>query len=297
MKPWVQSFLTHVRASRNGSPHTLRAYQADLEGFLALTKASGPKSIDRSLVRGYIAALQGDAKLKRSSVLRKISAVRSFTRWLRENGELDRDPFLQVPVPKREKRLPKFLTEAEVDELLKAGARAAQKLGPRDRALLELLYSCGLRRAELAGLNVGDVDFLSGFVRVFGKGSKERLVPAGTTALKALREYLGARASRGGGQPLFLNHRGARLTHDGVALVVRRWSRDCGFSKKVTPHMFRHSFATHLLNGGCDLRSVQEMLGHKNLATTQVYTHLSLERLKKTYSQAHPDAAPRPGIK
>ena len=290
MSHWVQSFLTHLRGARNCSPHTLRAYEADLAGFLEKTRLTAPSGIDRGLVRGYIASLQAEGR-SRATVLRKISAVRSFTRYLREQGQLARDPFVQVPTPKREKRLPKFLTESEMDELLAAGAAALGELGPRDRAILELLYSSGLRRSEVAALSVGDVDFLSGFIRVFGKGSKERLVPVGGGALSRLREYLGARASRGGGAPLFLNHRGGRLTHDGVALVVKRWARLAGFHKPVTPHVFRHSMATHLLNSGCDLRSVQEMLGHKNLATTQVYTHLSLERLKKVYDGAHPRAA------
>ncbi len=286
MDRWLQSFLTHLRGSRNCSQHTLRAYEADLRSFLQATSASRPSAIERNLIRGYIAELQASG-VSRATVLRKISAVRSFCRWLREQGELERDPFVQVPTPKREKRLPKFLTETEMNELLDKGARALGVLGQRDCAILELLYSSGLRRSEVAGLNVGDVDFLSGFVRVFGKGSKERLVPVGLGALKRLREYLGPRGGRGGA-PLFLNHRGGRLTHDGVALVVKRWARLAGFQKPVTPHVFRHSMATHLLNSGCDLRSVQEMLGHKNLATTQVYTHLSLERLKKVYEEAHP---------
>lgn len=290
MDRWLQSFLTHLRAARNCSQHTVRAYAADIGEFLQATKAAQPQAIERNLVRGYIARLQG-GKLSRATVLRKLSAVRSFTRWLREQGALARDPFLQVPRPRRERRLPKFLTEAEMQSLLERGARALGRLGPRDTAILELLYSSGLRRSEVSALNVGDVDFLSGFVRVFGKGSKERLVPVGTGALARLRAYLGERAARGGGAPLFLNDRGGRLTHDGVALVVKRWTRNAGFEKPVTPHVFRHSMATHLLNSGCDLRSVQEMLGHKNLATTQIYTHLSLERLKKVYQDAHPRSA------
>jgi integrase/recombinase XerC len=156
--------------------------------------------------------------------------------------------------------------------------------------VLELLYSCGLRRAEVAALNVGDVDLYSGLIRVFGKGSKERMVPVGKTAAGCLREYLSARARADAGQPLFLNDKGGRLTHDGVAFVLRRWIRGAGFLKPVTPHVFRHSFATHLLNKGCDLRAVQEMLGHKTLATTQVYTHLSLDKLKQVYKDAHPES-------
>lgn len=289
MKSWLDGFRAYLRA-RNGSAHTLRAYMADVEAFVRNSGIAGPADVDRGVVRSFIAALQADAALSRATVLRKISAVRAFTRFLRERKALKLDPFLQVAIPKRQKTLPKFLSEAELGELLSAAVRGAEKLGHRDRAIVELLYSSGLRRSELAGLNVGDVDFMSGFVRVFGKGSKERLVPVGSAALGAMREYLKSRADRGGGQPLFLNKVGGRLTHDGVALVVRRWAREARFGKKVTPHMLRHSFATHVLNGGCDLRQVQEMLGHKNLATTQIYTHLSLERLKKAYSESHPEA-------
>jgi tyrosine recombinase XerC len=291
MRSWVDSFLQSLRASRNYSAHTLRAYAADVDSFLQSSGASAPDQIDRASVRAYVAHLQKGGKLSRNTVLRRISSVRSFTKHLRERGVIKHDPFAQVPMPKKQSRLPKFLTENEMNELLAAGAKALGSLEPRDKAILELLYSCGLRRSEVAGLNVGDLDFLSGFVRVFGKGSRERMIPVGNGALKLLRDYIASRPdNRSGGAPLFLNHRGGRLTHDGVALVVKRWTRLAGFSKPVTPHVFRHSMATHLLNSGCDLRSVQEMLGHKSLATTQVYTHLSLERLKKSYSDAHPDA-------
>jgi integrase/recombinase XerC len=293
LSPWVRKFLTHLRGARSFSAHTLRAYEGDLNAFMAGDPAATPETLDRARVREFIAALQADGALARATVLRKVSALRSFVRWLREQGALKGDPFANVPTPKRDKKLPKFLTESEMGDLL-----SQQPEGPfreRDRALLELLYSCGLRRSELSGLNVGDVDFVSGFARVFGKGSKERLVPVGNRALGALREYLRRRQSRDGGEPLFTGPKGARLSPDGVAFVLRRWIKRSGYLKSVTPHVFRHSFATHLLDQGCDLRSVQEMLGHKNLATTQVYTHVSLERLRKVYSSAHPKGEPSLG--
>ncbi|MHB2026226.1 MAG: tyrosine-type recombinase/integrase [Elusimicrobiota bacterium] len=167
----------------------------------------------------------------------------------------------------------------------------AGRFSKRDRAVLELLYSSGIRRCEVSRLNIGDVDFFSGIARVLGKGSAERLAPVGEKALRALREYLDIRPRAQGGDPLFLNWRGQRLSEQGVAVVIKRWIAHSRWPKKITPHVFRHSFATHLLNRGCDLRSVQEMLGHKNLATTQIYTHLTLDRLKKVYRQAHPRAA------
>ena len=216
-------------------------------------------------------------------------------KYLRVEAGLKSDPFAGVPLPKKEARLPKFLTEAEMEKLLAETPGVPAHLRARDRAILELLYSCGLRRSEVSALNVGDIDLLSGLGRVFGKGSKERVVPIGGVAASAVREYLRQRGRAEPGDPLFLNERGERLTHDGVAFVLRRWMKGSQLLKTVTPHVFRHSFATHLLNKGCDLRAVQEMLGHANLATTQVYTHLSLDKLKQVYKDAHPGAAPQAG--
>ncbi|MBI4375697.1 MAG: tyrosine-type recombinase/integrase [Elusimicrobia bacterium] len=285
---WTAKFLTELRASRNYSPRTLRAYSLDLKHFSDLHPATSPSGIDRACVRAYLAELQKSA-LDRDSVLRRVSALRSFARYLRQQGELSADPFLNLPLPKRERKLPVFLTEREIEELLaKGGGKgSSESLRRRDRALLELLYSSGLRRSEISALNVGDLDFVSGLVRVFGKGSRERLVPVGQVALSCLRDYVQARPTKPR-DPLFANARGGRLSDQGVALVVRRWIASAQWLKRVTPHAFRHSFATHLLNRGCDLRSVQEMLGHKSLATTQIYAHVSLERLKKVYDSAHP---------
>lgn len=285
----IQRFLIHAKAARAVSPHTLRAYAGDLARFLRAYPGLAAADLSRVHVRGYLAALQ-KSSLKRASVLRRISALKSLVRYLRGEKVLARDPFLALAMPKREVRLPRFLTEAEMVELLESGAPARSPRRERDRAILELLYSSGLRRAEISALNRGDVDFVGGFVRVLGKGSRERLVPVGDRALVALREYARVKTQGSGlsPAPLFLNGRGERLSGAGVALVVDQWALRARWLKPVSPHAFRHSFATHLLNRGCDLRSVQEMLGHKSLATTQVYAHVSLERLKKVYEESHP---------
>ena len=290
LRKWVQRFLTHLRGLRNYSPHTLRAYGADLEQFRRCLRDPEPAAIDRNEVRAYLAELQARGNLGRNTVLRKVSALRAFFRFLRREGVMDQDPFCALPLPRKAARLPKFLTESEIAELLAQVGPQQPSCRERDRAILELLYSSGLRRSELAALNVGDVDFVSGFVRVMGKGSRERLVPVGQAALSCLREYLRQRGpgSAKGESPLFLNSRGRRLTDAGVAFLLKGWLRRAGWLKSVTPHALRHSFATHLLNSGCDLRSVQEMLGHKSLATTQIYTHVSLEKLKEVYGKAHP---------
>jgi site-specific recombinase XerD len=286
VKLQLEKFLTRLRAAKNYSPHTLRAYRADLEGFAAAFPGVEAADLDRAHVRRHLAALQsGDSS--RATVLRKASALRSFVKFLRAEGDLKRDPFLGVPLPKRTRSLPKFLTEAEMEQVLSAPTGGDSEAA-RDRALIELLYSSGLRRAEVGVLNVGDVDFLSGTVRVFGKGSKERIVPVGNTALTCLRAYLRARGGPGDGEPLFASARGTRLSDEGVVFVVRRWVRRSSLLKKVTPHVFRHSFATHLLNRGCNIREVQEMLGHVDLNTTQVYTHVSLQKLQEVYKGAHP---------
>ncbi len=281
--------MTRLRASGGGSAHTLRAYKSDVESFSAKYPDLAAADIERAHLRGWLADLQA-AGASRATVLRRASAVRQFVKFLRAEGELRRDPFLGVSLPKRARVLPKFLTEAEVEQVLAAPA-AADSASRRDRALLELLYSSGLRRSEAAALNVGDFDALSGCVRVKGKGGKERLAPVGEAALERLREYLGERGGPAAGEPLFVNARGERLTHDGVAFVVRRWVRRSALLKGATAHSFRHSFATHLLDHGCGIREVQEMLGHANLNTTQIYTHVSLRRLREAYDGAHPRAA------
>jgi integrase/recombinase XerC len=303
MKLLVDQFLLHLRAQRNFSKHTIKAYQFDLGEFAAYAaagRAAEPAALDRLLMRGYIASLSA-REVSRNTLLRKISAVRSFLRWLRENGKLETDPFDLITIPKKEKRLPRFMTEGEVGKLQDSNrpgeVNAREKnyyFALRDFALFELVYSSGLRRSEASGLNIGDVDLFSGFARVMGKGSTERLVPVGDRALGALRDYLETRPKPlAHAQPLFLNARNTRLTGAGIALIFSRMARRARFARHVNPHSVRHSFATHLLDRGCDLKSVQEMLGHKNLQTTEIYTHVSLERLKEVYEKAHPRARKR----
>ncbi|MFH1723530.1 MAG: tyrosine-type recombinase/integrase [Elusimicrobiota bacterium] len=295
MKIWIQRFLTALRSRRNCSVHTLRAYAADLSEFEVFWRRQGGGDVSeltRQRVRAYLAKLQGRG-LGRNSVLRKVSCLRSFCAFLREEKALARDPFLNIPIPKAEKRLPRFLTESETSALMERGSQGSGWMRLRDRAILELLYSSGLRRAELGRLNVVDVDFVGGVVRVFGKGARERIVPVGDPALKAIRDYLNVRprpATAGRTEPLWINAKGGRLSDGGVALVVKRCVREAGLLKTASPHALRHSFATQLLDRGCDLRSLQEMLGHKTLSTTQIYTHTTLEKLRKVYKKSHPRA-------
>lgn len=289
-----ERFLTHLRASRNYSPHTLRAYRKDLEAFLLRHPDLEPAAIERVHIRDFLADLhknQAGSRAggrSRATILRRMAALRSFIKFLRSGGLLKGNPVFGVPLPKRHRPLPKFLTENEIEDLLSFPGGYARKSSRRDRAVLELLYSSGLRRSEAMSLNIGDVDYLSGTVRVFGKGAKERVVPVGNDALRCLRDYLKERSRAQDADPLFVNSRGRRLSDGGVAFVLRRWTQRTGLLKKITPHVLRHSFATHLMNHGCDIRTIQEMLGHASLLTTQIYTHVSLERIKEVYKDAHP---------
>ena len=296
----IEKFLLHIKSQLNFSKHTLMAYKSDLKEFMAHAKKSdidNPIKIDRLFLRGYIGFIQ-DKKCSRATLLRKISSLRSFINYLLTEQHIENDPFALINIPRKEKRLPHFLTEKEMEKLTNYNKpeevyeqNADYKFAERDFALLEIMYSCGLRRSEVSFLNVGDVDFISGFVRAMGKGSKERMIPIGDNALMALRNYLATRHQPvTAGMPLFLNNKHTRLSDSGVALLVKRMARRARFARPVNAHTIRHSFATHLLEHGCDLRSVQEMLGHKNLETTQIYTHITLNQLKKVYDKAHPRA-------
>ena len=283
MEEWVDAFLLHLQ-NKNFSPLTLKSYRADLEEFLAFFKHRGRNDLSHftsANIRSFLASLQTGKNPARNTILRKIASLRSFAAYLLEQGELARNPFKLLPAPKREKILPKFLTVPETEQ-------AHTKLSPRDRALFELMYSSGLRRSEVTGLKVQDVDFFNGIVKVFGKGAKERLVPVTDAALAALKDYLACRPNPKPQDALFLNKNGRPLTGDGLAYIFKNTAIAAHLVRKVTPHSLRHSFATHLLNNGCDLRSLQEMLGHKSLAATQVYTHVSVEKLKSVYQNAHP---------
>lgn len=291
---WSQRFLLYLRAERNASPHTLRAYQKDLSQYLAFLEDKYKSlALDRShrlVVRDFLSELHG-RQLQRATVLRSIAVLRAFYKYLLREEAIAQTPFSSLPMPKKEKKLPRFLSEDEMTQLLELPMKSKQRFSLRDAALLELLYSTGMRVAELCALNIEDIDVWGGMVRVFGKGSRERLVPVGASALRMVHGYLESRvgaAKRNG--PLLLNASGSRLSDRGARLVVARWVKQAALRQSVSPHAFRHSFATHLLNRGCDLKTVQELLGHRNLVTTQAYTHVTSDHLKRIYQSAHPRA-------
>ena len=283
----IENFKLHLRG-RNLSPNTMRAYTADLGEFaayMALRNLLSVKDFTMHNIRGYL-ALEQAKEIARNSMLRKISALRSFAKYLSNRGFINNNPFKLFAAPKREKLLPKFMTEEEASRLM--DTQISSRFAARNKAILELLYSSGLRRSETVGLNVGDINFSEGWAKVLGKGSKERIVPVTDIALEAISNYISSRANINPSSPLFLGSRGTRISGEGLAQIVKQSAVKTNMARKITPHSIRHSFATHLLNNGCDLKTLQEMLGHKSLGATQVYTHVSLERLRKVYNSAHP---------
>jgi integrase/recombinase XerC len=285
----VGSFLEYLGVERGASPHTLRSYAADLTEFtrfLTEEKIGGLPGADTRAVRAYVARLH-QRRLSKATIARKLAAVRSCFRFLARRGALPANPARQVRSPRLGRRLPSFLPVDEATILLNAPPEPTTA-GARDRALLELLYASGLRVAEGCGLDLDDLDEARRTVRVVGKGDKERVVPVGETALEALAAYLAMRGRQRG--PLFLNARGGRLTPRSAHRIVRARARQVGIDQRVTPHTLRHSFATHMLGAGADLRLIQELLGHSRLSTTQRYTHVSPEHLMRVYDRAHPRA-------
>jgi len=305
MKELIEKFIQHLRVERNASENTVRSYAADLyqfrdflqSGGLPLDQEQGDiavEKIDHLAIRAYLSHLYRSHK--KSSLARKIAAQRSFFRYLVEEGKLSQSPAEIVATPKQEKPLPNFLPVDEVFSLLETPGKETV-WGTRDRAILETLYSCGIRVSELVGLSDGEVDFNLGVVRVYGKGRKERIVPIGEKALAALLKYLPQRdrilagwRRKGRGLPLFINNRGGRLTARSVARILHKHLGQSGLMRKISPHGLRHSFATHLLDAGADLRAIQELLGHVSLSTTQRYTHVSVDKLMEVYDRAHPRA-------
>jgi integrase/recombinase XerC len=299
-RPELQAFVDHLAKERQVSPNTVRAYQRDLEQFVEfLDRHTGGSwtfaTVDRLGIRGFLGELQRRGLAKRS-MARALSAVRALYRFLQNEEGLEQSPVRAAKAPRLEKHLPGYLDRTRTEALFEAAeARAGEDpAAQRDLAILELFYSSGLRLSELTGLNLHDLDLLGDQVKVRGKGRKERLVPLGSRASRVLRRYLETREplARWQGadkQALFLNPRGRRLTPRSVQRIVHRAFDAIGVDGLKT-HSLRHTFATHLLDAGADLRAVQELLGHANLATTQIYTHTSVERLKKVYQQAHPRA-------
>jgi integrase/recombinase XerD len=292
-------FLSYLEFERGLSRNTLEAYRSDLlqygrflESHELCALKAGPGDIAgflESLARGT----DERPPASTATVHRKAACLRSFYRHLRRDGLLETDPTATLSSPRRSRKLPHVLSRGDVDKLL-AQPRGTEPAALRDRALLEIMYACGLRASEAIGLELGDVDLEEQVVLARGKGSKERLVPIGQAALGALRIYLErgrpALVKQRPETHLFVNFRGAQLTRQGLYKIVRRHAASAGLADRMSPHTLRHSFATHLLAGGCDLRAVQEMLGHADVATTQLYTHLSSERLKDVYFKAHPRA-------
>lgn len=286
-------FMDYLRVERNASRYTVRNYAADLSGFFAFLSEQGVSSlddVDKNTLRDYLSRLMRD-RFARSSIARKLSAVRSFYRYLQREGMVDTSPAANISSPKLDRRLPLFLSQEEIVRIVEA-PDVSTPAGMRDRAFLELLYASGMRVSELAGLDLSQVNLDMREIRVWGKGSKERIVLMGEPAAQALGAYLldGRPRLLGDARTnaVFLNHRGGRLTVRRVESFVQAYAVGVGVDKKVHPHMLRHTFATHLLDGGADLRVVQELLGHASLSSTQIYTHVSKSRARKVYLAAHP---------
>lgn len=287
----VDRFLRYLSAERNASDHTCSNYARDLRLFFAFLGHERVADITALEVRRFVAHLSTQQQSRRT-IARRLSCVRSFLRYLCREGTLEHNPAEAVPTPRLEKRLPSFLDETQIQRLLTTPP-AGKWQGLRDHAILEILYSTGMRVSELAGLNLQDVDEISGTIVVRGKGKKERLCPVGTTALKTLQTYLAKRPKAKTLRTpyaLLVSQKGTRLTVRQIDRSLVRYVRMANLPASISPHSLRHSFATHLLDRGADLRSVQELLGHASLSTTQIYTHVTAQRLKKVYDQAHPRA-------
>lgn len=300
MKDLLADFRTFLEVERNLSGHTRRAYLTDLKEFDNFLKNPGNHAFPVEIVnatpdsiRSFMAHMHVRG-LKKVSVNRKISSLKAFYAYLMRTGVIKANPMTGIKAPKMEKHMPAFLSVDEAFELIKAASDRRDSSNLRDHAMLELFYSSGLRLSELAGLNTDDVNFAAEQVKVRGKGKKERIVPVGSPALQAIGSYLEVtkekRKKQELSQPLFLNNRGGRITARSIARIVDAAAIKSGIGRKISPHALRHTFATHLLNAGADLRSIQEMLGHESLSTTQKYTALNISRLMEVYDKAHPRA-------
>lgn len=291
MKAQIKDFLDFIKIERGYSDNTVKAYQKDLDQFLRLAKADKLKDIDRETIKTYLERLY-DKGFSVSSAERKLACLKSFFRYLVREDALQSDPTADIKLPKKAKRLPKALSISETIKLISA-PREKTYIALRNIALLEILYATGMRASEAVGLNIGDINFEVSFIKCFGKGSKERIVPVNKITLSAIREYLAKgrpEFPKKDKEALFVDKNGQRLTRQGLWLIIKKYVKQTGVKGKTSPHTLRHSFATHLLEKGADLRSVQEMLGHADIATTQIYTSVSRERLKRMYKKAHPRA-------
>ncbi len=295
MQMWIDNYLYYLAAERGLAENTLEAYRHDLEEFarFLVERQIALVAADRLVITAYLLQLR-QAGIAHTSLARRLAALRGFYRFLCREALLDKDPTAVMQTPRRARKLPVVLVPAEVEALLRQPL-ILEPRGLRDRAILELLYASGLRVSEVCQLGLDQVDLRVGYVRCIGKGSKERIVPFGDVAGQALDEYLRrARAKllrKNKAEPaLFLNRLGQRITRQGLWKIIKAYARQAGINKNLSPHTLRHSFATHLLENGADLRAVQEMLGHADISTTQIYTHLTRARLKEIYQRSHPRA-------
>ncbi|MDD5746305.1 MAG: tyrosine recombinase XerC [Candidatus Omnitrophica bacterium] len=290
MERHVDKFLNYLKLEKDASVHTVINYSVDLKELAEFLEDKDIHSVDVLDIRKFLVHLR-QKEFKKVTIARKMACLRSFFKFLCREGHLKTNPMIGLVGPKLEKKLPIFLNEDDVVKLLEAPDETDLS-GLRDKAMLETMYSTGIRVSELVGLNIEDIDFIGGVVRVYGKGKKERLAPIGDKALRIIKNYLQKRNAVTGtsNRALFLNKDKRRLTDRSVRNVVDKYIAVASIRNDISPHSLRHSFATHLLNRGADLRSVQELLGHANLSTTTIYTHLSTEKLKNVYDQTHPRA-------
>ena len=292
MQKHIFDFLTYLRNERNVSPHTVRGYLSDLEQLSTFLGDKDLSNVDHQTLRRFIAHLMQD-EVKKSSIARKLSAIRSFFRYLNREGILANNPARLVATPRREKRLPAVLTADDALRLMNSpdsNKTEDHAMMLRDRAVLETLYSTGIRASELIGMNREDIDRNDSLIRIRGKGRKERIVPIGSKALDAINAYLGCQTGSSGIAAVFLGPSGKRLTARTVQRILENHRKQLGLLQKASPHTLRHSFATHMLESGADLRAIQELLGHASLSTTQRYTHVNLDSLMEVYDRAHPKA-------
>ncbi len=295
MEGYVNEFIQYLAVERGLAQNTLESYGRDLrqyQTYLQNGHMDFIKDSNRSTILAYLNNLQIKGRAV-STISRNLAAIKSFYQYLVRERYLEKDPAAHLESPKLEKKLPKILTISEVEELLKQ-PNTFLPTGLRDKAMLELLYATGIRVSELISLNISDINLDMGYIKCYGKGAKERIVPLGSIAARCVQDYIGK------GRPklvrtyeeaaLFVNHHGNRLTRQGFWKIIKKYAQEASINKEITPHTLRHSFATHLLENGADLRSVQEMLGHADISTTQIYTHVTKNRLKEVYDKAHPRA-------
>lgn len=290
MKRFLEKFINYLKVEKGSSPHTIKNYSIDLEAFSLFLGDKDINSIDHLLLRRFLADMRSKNYSKRT-VARKLASLRTFFKFMYREGHIKANPITAISTPKLDKRLPVVLDEGRVAKLIET-PRSDDTAGLRDRAILETLYSTGIRVSELVGLDVGDVDHISGVIKVMGKGRKERISPIGDRASSAIRRYIESRNEKKtrDKDAVFLNKSGRRLTDRSIRRIINKHIKAASINEHISPHSLRHSFATHLLDRGADLRSVQELLGHMNLSTTQIYTHVTMERLREAYDKAHPRA-------